>query len=115
MHDRVKMRECDKLYCGDYNISRSEEVALGRAALEVVKQMSGRATSRELLEIGCAIDRYIEGVDDFSKNEQVKLDAIESFLGLLPVWVDPEHIWVRRYGSIEATPVEWGWAGSMDG
>lgn len=108
------MRERDKLYCDDYSLSKSEEVALGRAALEIVKQLCSRATPRELMEIGCAIDSYIEGADDFSREEQAELDTIEGRLGVMPVWIDPEHVWVRHHGSIHAVPVEWDGDGAID-
>ena len=111
---KVEMCDLDKVYCSDYMHSKADEVALGRAALDVVKRMCSRVTLTELLEIGCAIDSYIEGDDDFSRAERIELDAIESRLGLMVVWVDPGHVWVRHHGSIDAVPVEWGWTGSLD-
>lgn len=95
----MKLQDRRRIDCSDYDLTRQEEIDLVRRAMVAFQKMSGRLTITDEIALECALDSYVNGDEKLRSCDQADLDAIENRLGIIPVWIDPEQVWIRHRGS----------------
>ena len=93
----MRIREIDKIYVSDLNLTQPEQDDLvGRALAAITKWRSRRIRHpRDEALIGYVLYSLREGWDEFDPGDQTALDDLEDRLGYVPVWLNPDEVFVR--------------------
>jgi len=87
--------ESKKIYIPDLNLTRAEQDDLVRRAMAAIRRNHTIRNLRDEALVEEALLNFVDGVDQFDARMQAALDVLRNRLRFVPVWLNPDEVWIR--------------------